>query len=174
MPKRDGRYIILTQKLPTSYVFANPDNPNEPVGTYHTSELKVYKQDESATPVQALRKRGRPRKTYTSGTSPRRSGRRRNQRRSLRQSHFVSPSCRWMTLQGLFRDQKQDRQSHLTVRARTMAFFLSRGQTNLAMLSELYNAWTSMPEGNVGPLPLVLRERKKYSVVMCFSFKKMI
>ncbi|GBL96597.1 hypothetical protein AVEN_207770-1 [Araneus ventricosus] len=51
MPKRDGPSIILTQKSPTSYVISNPDNPNEPVGTYHTTALKVYKQDESATPV---------------------------------------------------------------------------------------------------------------------------
>ncbi|GBN26258.1 hypothetical protein AVEN_88688-1 [Araneus ventricosus] len=64
----------------TSYVIANPDNPDEPVGTYHVSALKVFKQDESATPVHPLRKRGRPRKTFTSGSSPRRSGRRRNQR----------------------------------------------------------------------------------------------
>ncbi|GBN40477.1 hypothetical protein AVEN_3763-1 [Araneus ventricosus] len=41
MPKRDGPYIILTQKSPTSYVIANSDNPNEPVGTYHTSALKA-------------------------------------------------------------------------------------------------------------------------------------
>ncbi|GBM65035.1 hypothetical protein AVEN_68956-1 [Araneus ventricosus] len=68
IPKRDGPYIILTQKSP-SYVIANPGNPNEPVGTYHTSALKVYKQDESVTPVHPLRKRGRPRKTYTSGSS---------------------------------------------------------------------------------------------------------
>ncbi|GBM26815.1 hypothetical protein AVEN_32070-1 [Araneus ventricosus] len=83
MPKRDGPYIILTQNSPTSYVIANPDNPNEPVGTYHVSALKVFKQDESATLVHTLRKRGRLRKTFTSGSSPRRSGRRRNQRGSL-------------------------------------------------------------------------------------------
>ncbi|GBL66479.1 hypothetical protein AVEN_105664-1 [Araneus ventricosus] len=62
------------KKAPTSYVTANPDNPNEPVRTYHASALKVYKQDESATQVHPLRKHGRPRKTYTSGSSPRRSG----------------------------------------------------------------------------------------------------
>ncbi|GBM40554.1 hypothetical protein AVEN_240305-1 [Araneus ventricosus] len=50
MPKRDGPYIILAHKSPTSYVIANQDNANEPVGTYHASALKVYKQDESATP----------------------------------------------------------------------------------------------------------------------------
>ncbi|GBN46497.1 hypothetical protein AVEN_11414-1 [Araneus ventricosus] len=60
MPKRDGPYIILTPKSPTSYVIANQDNPNEPVETHHTSALKVYKQEESVTPVHPLRKRGRP------------------------------------------------------------------------------------------------------------------
>ncbi|GBN15027.1 hypothetical protein AVEN_16304-1 [Araneus ventricosus] len=49
MPKRDGPYIILIQKSPTSYVIANPDTRNEPVGTYLSSALKVFKQDESAT-----------------------------------------------------------------------------------------------------------------------------
>ncbi|GBN79236.1 hypothetical protein AVEN_241904-1 [Araneus ventricosus] len=76
MPKGDGPYIILTQNPSTSYVIANPDNPNKPVGTYHTSALKVYKEDKSATPVHPLRKRGRARKTYASGSKPRRSGRR--------------------------------------------------------------------------------------------------
>ncbi|GBN76660.1 hypothetical protein AVEN_15847-1 [Araneus ventricosus] len=66
MPKRDGSYIILTQKSPTSYLTAIPDNRNEPVGTYHTLALEVYKQDKSATPEHHLRKRGRPRTTYTS------------------------------------------------------------------------------------------------------------
>ncbi|GBM56025.1 hypothetical protein AVEN_10200-1 [Araneus ventricosus] len=83
MPKRDGPYIILTQKSPTSYVIAKTDNPNKPLGTYHVSALKVFKQDESATPVHPLRKRGRPRKIFTSGSSQRRSSRRRNQRGSL-------------------------------------------------------------------------------------------
>ncbi|GBN27264.1 Retrovirus-related Pol polyprotein from transposon 17.6 [Araneus ventricosus] len=83
MSKRDGPYIILTQKSPTSYVIANPHNPNEPVGTYHASALKVFKQDESAIPVHPLRKRGRPRKAFTSGSSPKRSGRRRSQRGNL-------------------------------------------------------------------------------------------
>ncbi|GBN37088.1 hypothetical protein AVEN_88625-1 [Araneus ventricosus] len=54
LPNRDGPYIILTQNSPTSYVIANPDNTNEPVRTYHPSALKVYKQDESATPEHPL------------------------------------------------------------------------------------------------------------------------
>ncbi|GBN89966.1 hypothetical protein AVEN_39440-1 [Araneus ventricosus] len=110
-------HIILTQKSPTSYVIANPDNPNEPVGTYHASALKVYKQDESATPVHPLRKSGRPRKTYTSGSSPRRSGKRRNPEGESVTITFclvLLPAAR------TFRNQKQDRESDLTVRAGTM------------------------------------------------------
>ncbi|GBM63059.1 hypothetical protein AVEN_68520-1 [Araneus ventricosus] len=83
MPKRDGPYIILTQNSPTSYVIANPDDPNESMGTYHASALKVYKQFEIATPVHPLKERGKPRKTYTSGSSLRRPGR-------TRGSHFIS------------------------------------------------------------------------------------
>ncbi|GBN97615.1 hypothetical protein AVEN_9542-1 [Araneus ventricosus] len=89
MPKRDGPYIILTQKSPTFYVIANPGNPNEPVGTYHASALKVYQQDERGTPVHPLRKCGRPRKIYTSSSSPRRSGKRRNQR-GICDNHILS------------------------------------------------------------------------------------
>ncbi|GFW19191.1 gag-Pol polyprotein [Trichonephila clavipes] len=31
MPKRDGPYLILTQKSPTSYVIASLANPSEPI-----------------------------------------------------------------------------------------------------------------------------------------------
>ncbi|GBM26347.1 hypothetical protein AVEN_239348-1 [Araneus ventricosus] len=54
MQKKNGPYIILTPKSTTSYVIANPDNPNETLGTYHKSALKVYKQNEGATPVHPL------------------------------------------------------------------------------------------------------------------------
>ncbi|GBN17527.1 hypothetical protein AVEN_142039-1 [Araneus ventricosus] len=105
MPKKDGPYIILTQKAPTSYVIANPDNPNEPVGTYHPSELKVYKQGESATLVHPLRKRGRPRKTYTSGSSPRRSV-------GVCDNHILSrPLTKRWRCKDLSLPKKDDRQS---------------------------------------------------------------
>ncbi|GFU17949.1 gag-Pol polyprotein [Trichonephila clavipes] len=66
MPKRDGPYLILTQKSPTSYVIASLANPSEPIATYHTSALTPVK-DINTSPVAPLRKRGRPRKvTYTS------------------------------------------------------------------------------------------------------------
>ncbi|XP_071044455.1 uncharacterized protein [Parasteatoda tepidariorum] len=59
MPKREGPYIILTQRSPTSYEVAHVDKPNEPLGQYHVSALKKCS-DENAVPVAPLRKRGRP------------------------------------------------------------------------------------------------------------------
>ncbi|GFW06160.1 hypothetical protein TNCV_36361 [Trichonephila clavipes] len=59
--KRDGPYLILTQKSPTSYVIASLANPSEPIATYHTSALTPVK-DINTSPVAPLRKRGRPRK----------------------------------------------------------------------------------------------------------------
>ncbi|GFS75294.1 transposon Tf2-9 polyprotein [Trichonephila clavipes] len=57
MPKRDGPYLILTQKSPTSYVIASLANPSEPIATYHTSALTPVK-DINTSPVAPLRKRG--------------------------------------------------------------------------------------------------------------------
>ncbi|GFT65098.1 transposon Tf2-6 polyprotein [Trichonephila clavipes] len=39
MSRRDGSYVILTQKSPSSYEIASLDNPGEPLGVYHTSAL---------------------------------------------------------------------------------------------------------------------------------------
>ncbi|GFW18601.1 hypothetical protein TNCV_1222621 [Trichonephila clavipes] len=39
MPRRDGPYVILTQRSPSSYEIASLDNPGEPLGVYHTSAL---------------------------------------------------------------------------------------------------------------------------------------
>lgn len=61
MPKRDGPYLVLTQKSPTSYVIASLDNPSQPLATYHTSALTPCKEVHTS-PVVPLRKRGRPRK----------------------------------------------------------------------------------------------------------------
>ncbi|GFX31175.1 uncharacterized protein TNCV_2026771 [Trichonephila clavipes] len=62
MPKRDGPYIIVTQCSPTTYEVANPNNPHEVLGPYHSSALRpcIHKE---ATPVMPLRKRGRSGKT---------------------------------------------------------------------------------------------------------------
>ncbi|GFX15915.1 gag-Pol polyprotein [Trichonephila clavipes] len=56
MPKRDGPYLILTQKSPTSYVIASLANSSEPIATYHTSALTPVK-DINTSPVAPLRKR---------------------------------------------------------------------------------------------------------------------
>ncbi|GFW34300.1 uncharacterized protein TNCV_220261 [Trichonephila clavipes] len=77
MPRRDGPYMILTQRSPSSYKIAGLDNPGEPLRVYHTSALTPCNNDK-VKPLILLRKRGRPLKvTQTPGSS---SGRRRNQR----------------------------------------------------------------------------------------------
>ncbi|GFW99515.1 uncharacterized protein TNCV_3417481 [Trichonephila clavipes] len=77
MPRRDGPYVILTQRSPSSYEIASLDNPGEPLGVYHTSALTPCNNNK-VKPLIPLRKRGRPPKVpQTPGSS---SGRRRNQR----------------------------------------------------------------------------------------------
>ncbi|GFU18265.1 hypothetical protein TNCV_1212051 [Trichonephila clavipes] len=77
MPRRDGPYVILTQRSPSSYEIASLDNPGVPLGVYHTSALTPCNNDK-VKPLIPLRKRGRPPKVpQTPGSS---SGRRRNQR----------------------------------------------------------------------------------------------
>ncbi|GFU67887.1 uncharacterized protein TNCV_2842181 [Trichonephila clavipes] len=77
MPRRDGPYVILTQRLASSYEIASLDNPREPIGVYHTSALTPCNNGK-VKPLIPLRKRGRPPKVpQTPGSS---SGRRRNLR----------------------------------------------------------------------------------------------
>ncbi|GFY14761.1 hypothetical protein TNCV_648041 [Trichonephila clavipes] len=59
MPHRDGPYVILTQKSPSSYEIASLDNPGVPVGVYYTSALTPCNIDK-VKPLIPLRKRGRP------------------------------------------------------------------------------------------------------------------
>ncbi|GFT10575.1 retrovirus-related Pol polyprotein from transposon 297 [Trichonephila clavipes] len=40
MPRREGPYVILTQRSPSSYEIASLDNPGVPLGVYHTSCFK--------------------------------------------------------------------------------------------------------------------------------------
>ncbi|GFX59943.1 integrase catalytic domain-containing protein [Trichonephila clavipes] len=40
MPKRNGPYIIVTQRSPTTYEVANPNNPHVVLGPYHSSALR--------------------------------------------------------------------------------------------------------------------------------------
>ncbi|GFW83337.1 uncharacterized protein TNCV_2544351 [Trichonephila clavipes] len=77
MPRRDGPYVILTQRSPSSYEIASLDNLGEPLGVYHTSALTPCNNDK-VKPLIPLRKRGRPPKVQqTPGSS---SGHRRNER----------------------------------------------------------------------------------------------
>ncbi|GFX73378.1 hypothetical protein TNCV_1469981 [Trichonephila clavipes] len=77
MPHRDGPYVILTQRSPSSYEIASLDNPGEPLGVYHTSALTPCN-NEKVKPLVPLRKRDCPLKVpQTPGSL---SGRRRNQR----------------------------------------------------------------------------------------------
>ncbi|GFX24081.1 hypothetical protein TNCV_2435741 [Trichonephila clavipes] len=69
MPRRDGPYVILTQRSPSSYEIASLDNPGVPLGVYHTSALTPCNIDE-VKPLIPLRKRGRPSKVpQTPGSS---------------------------------------------------------------------------------------------------------
>ncbi|GFW00251.1 integrase catalytic domain-containing protein [Trichonephila clavipes] len=76
MPRRDGPYVILTQRSPSSYEIASLDNPGEPLGVYQTSALTPCNNDK-VKPLIPLRKRGRPPKVPQTPRSS--SGRRRNQ-----------------------------------------------------------------------------------------------
>ncbi|GFT75982.1 retrovirus-related Pol polyprotein from transposon 412 [Trichonephila clavipes] len=90
MPRRDGPYIVLSQRSPTTFVVASCDKPDEPLGVYHTSALTPFLNGtETQSPVVPLKKRGRPRKqplvprgtagenAMSASTPPRRDGLRR-------------------------------------------------------------------------------------------------
>lgn len=64
-PRRDGPYIIKDTHGPSSFQIADPVNPNQSAGLYHSSALRPYQGSASAAlpePVLPLRRRGRPRK----------------------------------------------------------------------------------------------------------------
>ncbi|GFT14459.1 retrovirus-related Pol polyprotein from transposon 412 [Trichonephila clavipes] len=91
MPRRDGPYIVLSQRSPTTFVVASCDKPDEPLGVYHTSALTPFLNGtETQSPVVPLKKRGRQRKQplvprgtagenaiMSASTPPRRDGLRR-------------------------------------------------------------------------------------------------
>ena len=63
MPKKDGPYLIISQKSPTTFVIASCEKPNEPLGVYHASALTLFQNiSQSQSPVVPLKRRGRPRK----------------------------------------------------------------------------------------------------------------
>ncbi|GFX08702.1 hypothetical protein TNCV_62291 [Trichonephila clavipes] len=69
MPRRDGPYVILTQRSPSSYEIASLDNPGEPLGVYHTSALTPCTNDKVKLLI-PLRNHGRPPKVpQTPGSS---------------------------------------------------------------------------------------------------------
>ncbi|GFS96199.1 integrase catalytic domain-containing protein [Trichonephila clavipes] len=71
MPRRDGPYVILTQRSPSSYEIASLDNPGEPLGVYHISALTPCNNDK-VKPLIPFRKRGRPPKVLYRLLVPRR------------------------------------------------------------------------------------------------------
>ncbi|GBM62381.1 Transposon Tf2-9 polyprotein [Araneus ventricosus] len=61
MPRKDGPYVILSQKSPTSFVIASCDKPDVPLGAYHVSALTPFQNvTQNQSPVVPLRRRGRP------------------------------------------------------------------------------------------------------------------
>ncbi|GFV29195.1 uncharacterized protein TNCV_4602271 [Trichonephila clavipes] len=91
MPRRDGPYIVLSQRSPITFVLASCDKPDEPLGLYHTSAVtSSLNGTETQSPVVPLKKRGKPRKQpliprgtagenaiMSASTPPRRDGLRR-------------------------------------------------------------------------------------------------
>ncbi|KAL1488083.1 hypothetical protein ABEB36_015451 [Hypothenemus hampei] len=59
-PRRDGPYIILQQLGTNSYEIADPNNPTIRLGTYHSSALREYKNEEEVLAVRPIKRRGRP------------------------------------------------------------------------------------------------------------------
>ncbi|GBL99608.1 hypothetical protein AVEN_68866-1 [Araneus ventricosus] len=41
-PKREGSYLVITNRSPTTYDIADPAKPDEVLGTYHSSALRAY------------------------------------------------------------------------------------------------------------------------------------
>ncbi|GBM18746.1 hypothetical protein AVEN_44305-1 [Araneus ventricosus] len=63
MPRKDGPYVILSQKSPTTFVIASCDKPDVPLGAYHVSALTPFQNViQNQSPVVPLRRRGRPQK----------------------------------------------------------------------------------------------------------------
>ncbi|XP_035233490.1 protein NYNRIN-like [Stegodyphus dumicola] len=72
MPRREGPYLAVTNRSPTTYDIADPAKPDEVLGTYHSSALRAYELSVSrdSGSVAPYRRRGRPKK-HISGSSPR-------------------------------------------------------------------------------------------------------
>ncbi|KAF8785739.1 Retrovirus-related Pol polyprotein like [Argiope bruennichi] len=81
MPKREGPYLVITNRSPTTYDIADPAKPDEILGTYRSSPLRAYEFSVARDSgiVASLRRRGRSKK-FRADSSPRR---RASQRGSL-------------------------------------------------------------------------------------------
>ncbi|KAF8785925.1 Retrovirus-related Pol polyprotein like [Argiope bruennichi] len=81
MPKREGPYLVVTNRSPTTYDITDPAKPDEVLWTYHSSALRAYELPVARDSgiVAPLRRRGRPKK-FHADSSPRR---RASQRGSL-------------------------------------------------------------------------------------------
>ncbi|GFV31173.1 hypothetical protein TNCV_4314981 [Trichonephila clavipes] len=77
MLRRDGPYVILTQRSPSSYEIASRDNPGKPLGIYHTSALTPCTNDKVKLLIPVRKRGSQPEVPQTPESS---SGRRRNQR----------------------------------------------------------------------------------------------
>lgn len=64
-PRRDGPYVIVRKRGPTSYEVVDPRNPTEPLGAYHAFNLTPYmgEPDDIPAPINKIRRRGRLRKS---------------------------------------------------------------------------------------------------------------
>lgn len=69
MPKREGPYLVITNRSPTTYDVADPATPDEVLGTYHTNMMRPYELPPSKNkgPVTPIRRRGRPRTVIQRG-----------------------------------------------------------------------------------------------------------
>lgn len=65
-PRRDGPYVIVRKLSPVSYIIADKDNLERPLGKYHVSALTPFiggnNNERTVEPITPLRKKGRPRK----------------------------------------------------------------------------------------------------------------
>ncbi|CAG9093180.1 unnamed protein product [Plutella xylostella] len=65
-PRRDGPYQILNKISSTIYEVCSPEAPNTPIGKFHTSAITKFEKrttdDKLPSPMNAIKRRGRPKK----------------------------------------------------------------------------------------------------------------
>ncbi|GBN01032.1 hypothetical protein AVEN_26890-1 [Araneus ventricosus] len=72
MPRKEGPYVILSQKSSTTFVIASCEKPDVPLGAYHVSALTPFPNViQNQSPLVTLKRRGRPPKQLSvSNESP--------------------------------------------------------------------------------------------------------